>query len=115
MQRCSLQPLARRLSFSPARLGGRLGLPELRNLNRLHTECRKYLEGKGEGKPAAVDAIDERLGLHLHAVGREVLRKLLVGDVLLLAEFFDERLGARLVQSSWAHGGRQTENELSAS
>ena len=115
MRAWNSQPPARRPSPSVARLDRRLGLPELRNLNRLHTECRKHLKGKGEGEPAPVDAVDERLGLHLHALGHEVLRKLLVGDVLLLAEFFDERLGARLVQSSWAHGGRQIENELPAS
>ncbi len=98
-----------------ASLFRRLRLPELRNRNRLDAERCQHLKSEGEGVPTAVDAVDERLGLHTNAVGHESLGELLVRHLFLLPEFFDERLCARLVQRSRAQGGLYIEIDLPAS
>lgn len=76
----------------------RLALSELRDVNRLHAECSENLQGESEREAAAVDAVDERLGFHAHAVSGKPLRKLLVGHLFVLSKLFHERLGARHVE-----------------
>jgi len=55
-------------------------------------------ECEGERERAAINAVDKDSVADMHTKGLQPPGKLLVGDVLRFAKFFDERLGTSLVE-----------------
>ena len=70
----------------------------------LNPHGSEQLQRKGKAELALVDAVDEDLDVHGHALAFKPAGELLVGDGLLLAKVFDDGLGARLVEPMRVHG-----------
>ena len=62
-----------------------------------HAHGSQQLQGKREAESAGVDPVDEYLCVDGHAVALQPTCKVLVGDVLLLPDFFDEVFRSTLV------------------
>lgn len=69
-----------------------------------HTHGRQQLKCKGEAEPTLVHPVDEHLHIDHGPLGLEAACQLLVGQLLGLAQFLDERLGAQVVKGPDTRG-----------
>lgn len=75
-----------------------LGLLPLGHRHDFGAHGRQQLQGKGKAVFALINAVDEYLDVHLHALGLQPTGELLVRELLALAKVFDDGLGSRLVE-----------------
>ncbi len=76
--------------------GGKFG-----DLQRALAQGVQHHQGEGEAIPTTVDAVNQYSVAQDHAIGFKSACKVLVGHLLGLSQFFDERFRPSLVYFTW--------------